>query len=334
MDPALAGRAYTPARIGLLPLDVFVVYDEVGANDPQKSAALGRQVSAHASKVLAEAIRRRGYDVDTRAAWEGIRGQDGSMLIPGQELGWFVNAALGFSNQQTADADAGMAGPAFVAPEIAARLGWATGSDAILYANLKGVAVSPGKRTAQVFGVVFFVVLVAAIIAIALAESKGGGRGGSRGTPIAGGGGVAGPVRSAGMPARPNAPAVIPGVASGGPAPTTADVIPRGRGRVPVGGGGRTYGHSHGHVGLGIGVVVPLNSSTHTHEGAVADQDDTFAGDQAYLSLTLISAHDGRVLWHVRESVDVELDNPQEVERVVHQLLSTLPPALGTTRAP
>ena len=65
-----------------------------------------------------------------------------------------------------------MEAPAFVAPELARRVGWATQSDALLYVNMKGVAVSPGKRTAQVVGTVLFVVVIAAIVAM-LVTQKG-----------------------------------------------------------------------------------------------------------------------------------------------------------------
>jgi len=36
IEPAFASRSYTPARIALLPPDVFMVYDQYGDNDPQK----------------------------------------------------------------------------------------------------------------------------------------------------------------------------------------------------------------------------------------------------------------------------------------------------------
>ena len=98
----------------------------------------------------------------------------------------------------------------------------------------------------------------------------------------------------------------------------------------PAYGGGHVYGGPH--VGVGIGVVVPLNGPTHTHEGAVADEEDVFAGDQAYVSMTLISSHDGRVLWHARQSLDVELDHPPQIERMIDSLVGTIPPSLAVGR--
>src|SRR5438132_473476 len=73
---------------------------------------------------------------------------------------------------------------------------------------------------------------------------------------------------------------------------TAARVTPRGYGGLPPGGGGRVYGGGP-RVGVGVGVMVPLEEPVYTHEGAVADPDDTFAGDQAYVAMTLVSSYDG-----------------------------------------
>src|SRR6185295_14758585 len=99
---------------------------------------------------------------------------------------------LEFSASPAAGVQGPMQAPVFVAPELARKVGAATGADSLLYLNVKGVAVSQGKRTAQVLGVVFFVVVIAAIILLLVADSKGGGsrnRGGV-GTPASGGGGA------------------------------------------------------------------------------------------------------------------------------------------------
>ena len=44
--------------------------------------------------------------------------------------------------------------------------------------------------------------------------------------------------------------------------------------------------------------------------------------------MTMVSTYDGRVLWHVRDHIDLEADRPQDIERMVHTFLDTLPPAL------
>jgi hypothetical protein len=66
----------------------------------------------------------------------------------------------------------------------------------------------------------------------------------------------------------------------------------------------------------------------------VADEDEAFAGDEIHVSLTLVSAYDGRVLWHIRDSVDVEADHPQELESFVHRYVGLLPPSLAAGAAP
>ena len=53
-----------------------------------------------------------------------------------------------------------------------------------------------------------------------------------------------------------------------------------------------------------------------------------FAGDELYVAMTMVSTYDGRVLWHVRDHIDLEANRPQDVERMVHTFLDTLPRAL------
>lgn len=318
VDPWFEARSYTPARIALLPPAVFAVADQVGDNDPQQSAALGQALSAETTRLVSEALRARGYDVNLSARWDGVYAADGSVLLGGHELAWLSSSILQFANSETGGGEGPMQAPAFVAPELAARVGWATGSDALLYLNLKGVSVSEGKRTAQVLGVVFFVVVLAAIVLL-MTKDRGGGPARSGGGPSQAFSGR--PVPRAGAAPRGSA-AVTPG------APTQAHLVPRGRGAPPRRGGGRTYGGPRVGVGVGLYATVPVAGPAHTHEGTVADDDSTFAGDQLYFSMTLISAADGRVLWHLRDDADVEIEDPAQVQRFVDRVLSTLPPAL------
>ena len=96
VDPGFAARAYTPSRIALLPPDVFVVLDQVGDNDPVQSAQLGQAVSVETVRAVEQALRARGYDVDLSAQWDGIHGQDGSLLVSREELGAFANGVVSF----------------------------------------------------------------------------------------------------------------------------------------------------------------------------------------------------------------------------------------------
>ena len=56
--------------------------------------------------------------------------------------------------------------------------------------------------------------------------------------------------------------------------------------------------------------------------------DPVFAGDELYVSMTLVSTVDGRVLWHARDAFDLEANNPAHVDRMVQAFMDTLPPAL------
>ncbi|HXU64909.1 MAG TPA: hypothetical protein VN962_24595 [Polyangia bacterium] len=327
IDPAFAARAYTPGRIAVLPPDVFVVLDQFGENDPLQSAALGQQVSAQTLQAISDGLRRRGYDVDLSAAWDGIHGPDGSVLVGADEVGALARSVVAFANSSDAAVTGPVAAPAQIAPELAARVGWATQSGAVLYVNVKGVVTTPGKQAATVLAAVFIVVIVAAIV-LALASSKGGG---GHATPNAHGGTRA--------PAVGRAPPAVPMRAP--PRAATPAIASRTPGAPPVGGwrgGARPVRPRGGPVyvggGVNVAVVVPIDEPVYTHDGNVGYEDPMFAGDEVYVSMTLVSTYDGHVLWHARQALDLEANRPEHVSRMVDDFLNTLPPALPPTPTP
>jgi hypothetical protein len=454
VDPVFASGTYTPARVALLPPDIFVVLDQVGDNDPAQSAALGQAVTNETVRMVVETLHARGYDVDLSARWDGIVAQDGSVLVNRDELGWLANGVLQFANGPEGGGQGPMSGPRFVAPELAAKVGWATQSDALLYLNVKGVTTTNGKRAASIVAGVFIIVVVAVIVLALVASSKnnggssgnssalgrgGGGSGfrgqpvaraapssggGFRGAPVSGGGaaaampsgasggaasgalrggavggghaasmpsGSAAGGRAAAMPSGSSGGVASGGLASGGAGAGHAASMPSGssgpaRGNLtgtpaPSGGGWHgtppggsaaaapTAGGWHGtppggstaaaqpaaapsaggwrggapvgrpagapvyrggpNVTFGVGVFVPLDGPVYTHDGEVAHEDETFAGDELYVSMTLVSTYDGRVLWHARDHVDLDAEDNRDVDRMVQTFLGSLPPRAG-----
>ncbi|MEO5767441.1 MAG: hypothetical protein ABIS92_03740 [Polyangia bacterium] len=323
IEPAFAARTYTPIRIALLPPDVFMVLDQLGENDPAKSEALRQSVFAQVVKFSTEAFRQRGYDLNLSARWDGVVGQDGQLLVGQDELALMANTILQFANGPAGGRQGPLTPPEIIAPELAAKIGWATQSDALLYVNLKGVTTSDGKRAAQIMGAVLIVAVIVLIVLATLAEGKSGGRGG---TPaLAGGGGrpVAGPVTRGGAPLGARGP--TPGMSSSG----LRGAPPVGRGLTPGGGGGgRVYRGGGGggpHFGIGVGVMIPLDGPGYTHEGQVTHEDQVFGGDQLYLSMTLVNAADGRVLWHLREDLDLDAEDPNDVRELVNRAVTSIP---------
>jgi hypothetical protein len=358
VDPGYAARAYTPLRVAVLPPDVFVVVDQVGDNDPAQSAALGQQVSGELVRAVEQTLRARGYDVDLSASWDGIHAQDGSVLVGRDELGGLANGVLAFANSPAGAPDATLGTPQVIAPELAGRVGWATQSDAVLYVNVKGAVTTPGKRTASILAGVFFVAIVVAVVIALAASSKGGGNGGGSGWHGGSGGGAprAGSVGRApaaggwhGTPA-PGAGSGwhgTPATAGGGwrgtpggstlaaprPTPAAGPGSWRGGGTTPTPvRGAPVYTGGGPNVGIGVGVVVPLDGPVYTHDGTVDYDDPMFAGDELYVSMTLVSTYDGRVLWHARDNVDLEADHPEHIDQLVHAFLDTIPPALPRAR--
>jgi hypothetical protein len=347
VDPGFGAGTYAPTRIALLPPDVFVVVDQVGDNDPAAGAALGQAVSGETVRAVEQALRARGYDVDLSARWDGIVAQDGSVLMGREELGGLANGILQFANSPAGGGQGPLAVPVAVAPELAARAGWATQSDALLYVNVKGVTTTPGKRAAGVLAIVFIVVIIAAIIAVAIASKSGGGNGvgnvgnpggGWHGQPVAraaapGGGGFHGVPVPGGRPPVPSGGGwrgLPPGATGGGaaaPLPGGAAAAGGWRGGrppPPLPPGTRVYGVGP-HVDVGLAVVVPLDGPTYTHDGRVDYDDPLLGDDEMYVSMTLVSTYDGRVLWHARDHLDLEAEDNRDVDQMVQTFLATLP---------
>jgi hypothetical protein len=335
MDPYYASGAYTPTRVAVLPPDVFVVLDQVGDNDDVKSAALGQAVSNETVRLAEQTLRARGYDVDLSARWDGIIARDGSVLVNRDELGWLANGVLQFGNSPAGGGHGPMTVPQYVAPELAAKVGWATQSDALLYVNVKGVTTTNGKRAASILAGVFIVFIVAAIVLAVVASSKGGGGGGS-GKPSGLGSGSGGsgwrgapvsrsaPSTGGGLRATPPGSAPAPSPGRGGWGGTPGRAYPARPVGAPVYGGGP-------HVGIGVGVWIPLDGPVYTHDGNVGHDDEWFAGDELYVSMTLVSTYDGRVLWHARENLDLDADDNRDVDRMVQSFLGQLPPRGGAS---
>jgi hypothetical protein len=344
VDPVFASGQYTPTRIAVLPPDVFVVLDQVGDNDPAQSAALGQAVSVETVRAVEQTLRARGYDVDLSARWDGIVGRDGSVLVGRDELGWLANGVLQFGNSPAGAARGTLTGPMYVAPELAAKVGWATQSDALLYVNVKGVTTTSGKRAASILAGVFIVVIVVAIVLLLVASSKGGGSGpgwraGGHGQPVArapsGGwrgapvGGGHPPVTGGGWHGAPPAGAPVAGGWRG--APPAGGVAPGGGGWRGGGAPGRPVGAPvyGGGPPVGVAVIVPLDGPVYTHDGNVEHEDETFAGDELYVSMTLVSTYDGRVLWHARQALDLDAQDNRDVDQMVQAFIGDLPPRGG-----
>jgi hypothetical protein len=327
VDSGYAARAYTPGRIAVLPPDVFVVLDQVGDNDPVKSAAIGQAVSAETMRAIDRSLRNRGYDVNLLPRWDGVYGPDGTPVPGGEALEGLARGIIYFASSTDGAREGAIGAPPRVAPELAAQVGAATQADAVLYINVKGVVTTPARQTATILTGVFIVVIVAAVILV-LASQKGGGGGhgiGHGGAPshVNGGNGgwrAAPPLAGSSM---------RPASWHGGGAPMAAAAPPVGGwrgGRPPLGlpRGGPVYVGG----GVNLNLVVPLDEPVYTHDGSIAYDDPIFAGDELYVSMTLVSTYDGRVLWHAHDALDLEANNPAHVDRMVQDFMDTLPPAL------
>jgi hypothetical protein len=85
------------------------------------------------------------------------------------------------------------------------------------------------------------------------------------------------------------------------------------------------YAGTGPNVSFGVGVWVPLDGPVYTHDGNVGHDDEWFAGDELYVSMTLVSTYDGRVLWHARDHLDLDAEDNRDVDRMVQSFIGTLP---------
>ena len=335
VDSGYAARAYTPGRIAVLPPDVFVVLDQVGDNDPVKSAAIGQAVSAETTRAIDRALRNRGYDVNLLPRWDGVYGPDGTPVPGGESLEGLARSIIYFAGSTDGAREGAIGAPPRVAPELAAQVGAATQADAVLYINVKGVVTTPARQTATILTGVFIVVIVAAVILMLASQKGGGGHGVGRGGAPSHVNGGNGGWRAAPPLAGSSGSSMRPASWHGGgamAAPRAAPPINNWRGgRPPLGlpRGGPVY------VGgaVNLNIVVPLDEPVYTHDGSIAYDDPIFAGDELYVSMTLVSTYDGRVLWHASDALDLEANNPAHVDRMVQGFMNTLPPALPPTGA-
>jgi hypothetical protein len=303
-----------------------MILDEVGDNDPAKSEALRQAVFGEVVKFSTDAFRQRGYDLDLSARWDGIVGQDGQTLVGRDELRAMANSILQFANGPAGGQQGPFTMPEIIAPDLAAKIGWATRSDSLLYVNLKGVTTSDGKRAAQI---IFFVVVIALIVLAAIAEGKSGSRSG--GQPAHSTAGKALPVAAPPMRGAPPSAGRGPAPRMWAAGPPRGPVpVGRGSGPVPIAGGGPRHVYGAGPrfgvgVGIDVGIIVPLDGPGYTHEGRVQHEDELFGGDQMYVSMTLVNAADGRVLWHLREDLDLDAEDPNDVQALVRRVVGSIP---------
>ncbi|MBV9882728.1 MAG: single-stranded DNA-binding protein [Sphingomonadaceae bacterium] len=146
---------------------------------------------------------------------------------------------------------------------------------------------------------------------LVLLDSRGGGGGGKM--PVS--------------PTRATHRATAPPPAAGVPlAGHPAGPVGRGVLRPPAAGAPvRAYGGGGPSAFVGVGVAVPLEGPESTHDGTVEDSNDVLANDQIWVTMTLVSAADDRVLWHFRHDLDVDPAKPADVDRAVDAVLGALP---------
>ena len=284
-------------------------------------------------------LRSRGYDVNLLPRWDGVYGPDGAPVPGGEALEGLARSIIYFASSTDGAREGAIGAPPRVAPELAAQVGAATQADAVLYINVKGVVTTPGRQTATILTGVFIVVIVAALILMLASQKGGGGHGIGRAElcRTATAATAAGARRPQPADRRDRPSDRRAGMAAArrwrwrSPRPRCASyrrlagrTIAAGSGRggpVYVGGGGN------------LNLVVPLEEPVYTHDGSIAYDDPVFAGDELYVSMTLVSTYDGRVLWHARDALDLEANNPAHVDRMVQDFMNTLPPALPPTGA-
>ena len=194
---------------------------------------------------------------------------------------------------------------------------------------------TPGKQAASVIAALLIVFIIVAVVLIATSNKGGSGNNspgfGGRPQPIArapGGGGWGG------------SPTSLPRPVTAAPLPRPLPAAGAGgwRGRSSGAGAVRCAGLRWGRPPGGLGYRrdrAAQRADLHPRGERRVRGSAVRAATRSTSPMTMVSTYDGRVLWHVRDHIDLEADRPQDVERLVHTFLDTLPPALpAATAAP
>ena len=98
IDSSFAARAYTPARITVLPPDVFIVVDEGGDTIPRGPRRWASRSPHKRARRSNRRCVRRGYDVDFRWAGTASTLRTAARSSP-RQLGCDRNGIVSFANQ-------------------------------------------------------------------------------------------------------------------------------------------------------------------------------------------------------------------------------------------
>ena len=71
-----------------------------GTTTRRSPAQLGQAVTQQTVALMADELRRRGYDVNLQARWDGIYDGNGQLLVGGNELAWLASSIVQFANSE------------------------------------------------------------------------------------------------------------------------------------------------------------------------------------------------------------------------------------------
>ena len=280
-------------RVDLLPVDFYLHIDDVEATDETARDRLNQEVSESIEGWTRRFLSESGYLLGNRITWAGTSGARG--FVPGRVIEDMALDLLDFINDE--EPPEGLGDHArFVATDALEQLVAATSSDAVLYVNGKASVESEAKRTRKMIIAVCCFIISAAFLYLIFKQSKGSGSSG-RSTALRPGSPRGGRHR----PARMRAAARRP----------------------------RFYGPN-----LHVGFYTPIfihSDRRRPHGGYQVEEesDDELQGDRLWLSFTLVSSKDGRVLWHSRQVVNLDATDHTVIEELMAEMMQSFPELSG-----
>jgi hypothetical protein len=297
VDRDFAAGVRTPTRIAILPPDSWVTVEGMTLSMPDL-VKLNRTISFKMRQMLGDELRRRGYDVDLRALWEGIQNQDESMSVSAEEMSRFARAIMDYGASPEAHEHGMMSKTSTIWPELTAKIGRGTAADAIMMVGMEGIASEGGDDSDAIAGAILVILLIG-IIVLAVASANSHGHSGSFGGTGGGTHHASGPSPHAALDLIAHAGNLVGNVAY------LAQSTP-----------------STGRACL------PTDVSPCAYEPGMAPNPIP-QQKNIRVAMTLVSSRDGKVLWHLADEIQLLATDMTKLSRFIAACMDSVP-----TRAP
>ncbi len=310
--------------IDILPADVQIW---AHPDEPMSESEIGLRFDAAIANGLPSLLATRGYRIAANLGWDGRYLTEGGERWQALTHDQVVETAWALSSYGTA---ARLSKRADLAPYLPHRLGHVTGSDATLYIGGWGYAGKKKRNPAVTVLKVVAVVVVVAVAVVTVAALLDHGKGGKRGS------GKRGIIHRSSGSTRIGSNAVQVGAKLATGVARVAGGIGRAALHISKAGTRVAGGLVRSIDTIHIGIIEPdcfgrrtthLNYAPQRPDYHAAKGTPDHGPSASFVEMTLIDNRSGNVLWHARQRFPANPKNPKDIEKMMQQMVTTLPAA-------